>query len=337
MTDMKTLFGLAAALLLAAVLPASAETVSFQGKAYCPIRYDINWPFSGKTQAKAAPTQGSGITANVYEMPKESVEEKSAADMGSDMRRLRIIGAPVQIGQHVVEDQVLATYELPLENLMAEKQLLSRHELNGLEHAMAMVQLQLSTIQNRQRELENMAANQSVAVNEVSNNARDIENLLLQRDTLEEKLELARQRYDNSVLLTQSKFGKDVDLKNLPRRGYVRAPTEGYILWLNSSLVPGMVFTKQAPLVSIGKLDPIIVRASVHEIAMQKLKVGDPATVVFNAWPGEKFQTTISKVDYVAQPAMLQQPSFYLIEMTLPNPDLRIKEGMRCEVVVDLH
>jgi len=335
MTDMKTLFGLAAALLLAAALPASAETVSFQGKAYCPIRYDINWPFAAKT--KAAPTQGSGITANVYEMPKESVEEKSAAELGSDMRRLRIIGAPVQIGQHVVEDQVLITYELPLENLMAEKQLMSRDELNGLEHAMSIVQFQISTIQNRQRELENMAANQTVATNEVSNNARDIENLLLQRDFLEEKLALARQRHDNNILLTQSKFGKDVDLKNLPRRGYVRAPGDGYILWLNSSLVPGMAFTKQAPLVTIGKLDPMIVRASVHEIAMQRLKAGDPATVVFNAWPGEKFQTTISKVDYVAQPAMLQQPSFYLIELTLPNPDLRIKEGMRCEVAVDLH
>ncbi len=335
MTDMKTLFGLAAALLLATALPVSAETVSFQGKAYCPIRYDINWPFAAKAKKPAA--QGSGITANVYEMPKESVEEKSAAEMGSDMRRLRIIEAPLQVGQHVVEDQALITYELPLENLMAEKQLVSRSELNELEHAMATTQLQLSVVQNRQKELENMAGNQSVAINEVSNNARDIENLLLQRDFLEEKLELARQRYDNSVLVTQSKFGKDVDLRKLPRRGYVRAPSDGYILWYNSSLVPGMAFTKQAPLITIGKLDPIIVRASVHEIAMQKLKAGDPATVIFNAWPGEKFQTTISKVDYVAQPAMLQQPSFYLIELTLPNPDLRIKEGMRCEVVVDLH
>jgi multidrug efflux pump subunit AcrA (membrane-fusion protein) len=334
MTDRKTFFGLAAALLLAAALPASAETVSFQGKAYCPIRYDINWPFTSKVKKVA---QGSGITANVYELPKESREEKSAAELGSDMSRLRIIAAPIQIGQHVDEDQALITYELPLENLMAEQQAVSRADLNKLEHAMATVRLQLATVQNRQQELENMAGAQSVAANEVSNNARDIENLLLQRDFLEEKLELARQRYDNSVLVTQSKFGKDVDLKNLPRRGYVRAPGEGYILWLNSSLVPGMAFTKQAPLITIGKLDPIIVRASVHEIAMQKLKVGDPAAVIFNAWPTEKFQTTISKVDYVAQPAMMQQPSFYLIELTLQNPDLRIKEGMRCDVVVDLH
>ena len=52
--------------------------------------------------------------------------------------------------------------------------------------------------------------------------------------------------------------------------------------------------------------------------------------------PGQPFHTTISKIDFVAQPAMLQQPSFYELEMTLPNPDLRIKEGMRCDVTVDL-
>ena len=335
MTDMKTIFGLAMALFLAATIPAAAETVTFQGKAYCPIRYEINWPFSTKTKKPAG--QGSGITANVYELPKETFEEKSATELGSDMRRLRVLEAPIQVGQHVVEDQALITYELPLDNLIAEKQAVSRSDLNRLEHVMASVQLRLSQLQNRQAELENMAGQQSVAPIDVSSNSRDIDALIMQREYVAEELELARQRYDNAVLLTRSKFGKEVDLKNLPRRGYVRSPTEGYVLWINSSLVPGMAFTKQASLVTIGRLDPIVIRASVHEIAVQKLKAGDSATIVFNAWPNEKFTTTISSVDYVAQPAMLQQPSFYLIELTLPNADLRIKEGMRCDVIVDLH
>ena len=335
MTVMKTILGLAVALLLLGTTPAAAETVTFLGKAYCPIKYDINWPFV--TKAKKVPAQGSGIQANVYELPKESYEEKSAAELGSDMRRLHILSAPIRVGQHVVEDEALITYELPLDSLIIEKEALSRNELNTLERAMASVKFRLDWLASHQQDLENMAGQESAAPADVRNNSKDIETLLLERDYLTEELELAKQRYDNTLLIARSKFGKNVDLKKLPRQGYVRSPSEGYVLWVNSSLIPGMAFTKQAALVTIGKLDPMLIRVSVHEIAVQKLKVGDPATIVFHAWPKESFQTTISKVDYVAQPAMLQQPSFYLIELALPNPDMRIKEGMRCDVVVNLN
>ena len=335
MTYRTSIVALAAAAIFWTVAPARAETLTFLGKSYCPIKYEINWPFV--TKAKKGPTQGSGIQANVTELPKEVFEEKSAVELGSDMRRLRILEAPITVGQHVGEDQSLVTYELPLENLMVEKEGLSRAKLNGLEHAMASVQYQLAWLQGRQADLENMAGDQAVAPSTVRLNAQDIDALLLHRDFLEQEIEMARQRYDNAVIIAKSKFGKDIDLHKLPRKGSIRAPSDGYVLWVNSSLVPGMAFTKQATLLTVGKLDPMLIRASVHEIAAQKLKVGDPASVVFYAWPGETFKTTISKIDFVAQPAMLQQPSFYAIELTLQNPDLRIKEGMRCDVTVTLN
>ncbi|MFP5259727.1 MAG: efflux RND transporter periplasmic adaptor subunit [Acidobacteriota bacterium] len=335
MTNRTSILSLAAAAILLTAAMARAETLTFLGKSYCPIKYEINWPFV--TKAKKGPTQGSGIQANVYELPKESYEEKSAVELGSDMRRLRILTAPVHVGQHVSEDQSLVTYELPLENLMVEKEGLSRAKLNALEHGMASVQYRLAWLEAHQEDLKNMAGQQAVAPNTVRSNAQDIEALLLQRDYLAQEIELAKQRYDNAVIIAQSKFGKNLDLHKLPREGSIRSPSEGYVLWVNSSLVPGMAFTKQATLLTVGKLDPMIIRASVHEIAVQKLKVGDQATVVFHAWPGETFKTTVSKIDYVAQPAMLQQPSFYAIELTLPNPDLRIKEGMRCDVTVTLN
>lgn len=327
--------GLLAALALCLAGSAWAEPLTFMGKSFCPIKYEITWPFV--TKRDPSKNQGSGITANVYELPKEqAAEEKSATQLGSDMRKLQIISAPLKVGDRVAEDQILITYDLPLENLMAEKEALSRAELDGLEHGLAILDSQLTQLRQHQADLENMAAGQTAAPIDVRTNARDIENLLLQRDVLEEKRELAQQRYDNAVIIAQSKYGKDVNLRKLPRLGYIRSPMDGYVLWTNSSLVPGMAFTKQASLISVGRLDPMLIRASVHEIAAQKLKVGDPATVVFHALPGQTFQTAISKVDFVAQPAMLQQPSFYEVELTLPNPDMRIREGMRCDVTVNL-
>ncbi len=221
--------------------------------------------------------------------------------------------------------------------LMAEKQALSRSELNSLEHGLSIVENQIAQMRQHQADLENLAADKAVAPNDVRFNAQEIETLLLQRDYLIEERELARQRYDNAVIIAKSKYGKDQDIHKLPRVGYIRAPSSGYVLWTNSSLVPGMAFTKQASLLSIGRMDPILVRASVHEIAAQKTKVGDQESITFHAMPDKTYRTTISQVDFEAQPAMLQQPSFYEIEMTLQNPDMRIKEGMRCDVSVDVN
>lgn len=326
---------LAAMVLCLAGQQARAETLTFLGKSFCPIKYEISWPFVTKLDKTKA--QGSGIQANVYELPKEkSYEEKSATEMGSDMNRLRIVSAPLKVGDRVSEEQILITYEMPLENLMAEKEALSRNELNGVEHTLAVVENQLAALRQHQADLENMEAGKSVAPIDVRTNAREIDALLLQRDYLTEERDLAKQRYDNAVIITQSKYGKDIDVHKLPRVGYIRSPVDGYVLWTNSSLVPGMAFTKQATLIAVGRLDPMLIRASVHEIAAQKLKVGEAASLVFHSIPGKTFTTTISKVDFVAQPAMLQQPSFYEIEMTLPNPDLRIREGMRCDVTINL-
>jgi multidrug efflux pump subunit AcrA (membrane-fusion protein) len=312
-----------------------AETVTFKGKSYCPMKYEINWPFSVKTD-KQKNVQGSGIVANVTELPKEQFEEKSAADLGSDMSTLRIVEAPIKVGQRVTEDEALITYDLPLENLIAEKEALAHTKLDGLEKSLAMVEVQLGELRRAQGDLENQAAGQSAAPNAVKLGIKGIDALLLQRDALVEDIALAKERHANAIIIAQSKYGKDVNLRKLPRVGYIRSPMDGYVLWMNSSLVKGMAFTKQAMLVSVGRLDPMIIRAAVHEIAVQKLKEGDPATVVFHAMPKEPFTTTISKVSYVAQPAMMQQPSFYEIELTLPNHDMRIREGMRCDVTVTL-
>jgi hypothetical protein len=334
MKAIRFLCGLLAVIPLCLAGRAEAETLTFLGKSYCPIKYEITWPFS--TNAAKVAAQGSGIQANIYKLPDKTFEEKSAAALGSDMQRLRIIQAPLKVGDKVDEDQILITYEMPLENLMAEKEALSRAELDHVEHGLAIVESQLAQLRQQQADLENQATEKTVAPIVVRMGAKEIDALLLQRDYLKGEQELAQQRYDNAVIIAKSKYGKNQDVHKLPRVGYIRSPSSGYVLWTNFRLVPGMAFTKQASLITIGRLDPMIIRASVHEIAAQKLKVGDPVSIVFHAMPGQTFRTTISKVDYVAQPAMLQQPSFYQIEMTLPNPDLRIKEGMRCDVTVTL-
>jgi len=319
---MKRIYTLLTSLLVVLALclagRAHAETVTFIGKSYCPIKSQINWPFALKV------------------LPSGKALEKSASSQGSDMSYLRILSTSATVGQHVTEDQPLITYEMPLEKVLTEKTALSHAQIDDLEAALSKVDYKVAALRHYQEDLEKQVTIQSAAPNDVNLNLKEIETLLLQRDSLIEKLAQAKSNYDNVVSNAKKTYGDDLDTRNLPRKGVVRAPIAGHVLWVNSSIVPGMVFTKPVALVTVGSMDPIIIRAAVHEIAAQKLKVGDQATVTFHALPDQPIITTITKVNAVAQPATPQQPSYFEIELTVPNADLRIKEGMRCDVTVNL-
>lgn len=327
---------LAAGLFLVASGQAGAEGYTFLGKTYCPIKYEIRWPFIVQP-GSAVPAQAKNIMPNTYELPKDQpAQARTAVSMGSDMERLHILTTALHVGQQVLESEVLATYELPPANRIIEKEALSRAKVNDLTHRLAWVDLELAKMRNKQEDLEKQSSIQTVASNTLALGQKELDAYLIQRAALSEQLELAQSRHEFFVDLAKARYGKEVDAKNPPREGRVRAPMDGYVLWVNPNLRPGMSFTREAPLFIVGRLDPILIRAAVHEIASQKLKEGDQATVVFHSLPGETFTVPITRVSRVAQPAMMQQPSFYEVELTMPNPDLRMKEGMRCDITVNL-
>lgn len=332
----RTFFPALILVVLAMVLSAGkvmAETLVFPGKAYCGLKGDIRWPFKTKG-VKTGQDKGFAMAVSL-QSPRPDAE-KTAAELGSDMTSLRVLAADLHVGQRVTENEPLVTYAMPLDRVIKEKEALSRAKITSIESALALADYKLAVLTLMQTEMQKGVSLETAATGNVRQASRNIESLAKQRASLTAARELAQARYDTDVEMARVRYGDNLDPRQLPRRDAIRAPFAGNILWVNPSLVPGMRFTKQATLFSIGRLDPILVRAAVHEIALPRLKVGDPATVTFHSLPGQSFQTTIATINYVAQPATLQQPSFYTIELSLANPDLRIKDGMRCDVAVNV-
>ena len=313
--------------------PSRAETLVFPGKAYCALKNDIRWPFATNGPRIG---QDKGFAMAVNLQPPKPDEEKSAAALGSDMTSLRIVAANLHVGQQVGENEPVVTYAMPLDRVIKDKETLSRAKITSIESALALANYKLATVTLMQEEMKKGLTLETAAAGNLRAATRNIESLVKQRDSLSAARELAQARYDNDVEMARARFGDDLDPRRLPRKDAVRAPFAGNVLWVNPNLAPGMTFTKPTTLFSIGRLDPILVRAAVHEIALPRLKVGDTATISFQSLPGQTFQTTIATINYTAQPATLQQPSFYTIELSLANPDLRIKEGMRCEVAINV-
>ena len=97
---------------------------------------------------------------------------------------------------------------------------------------------------------------------------------------------------------------------------------------------PEFKLAKEAELFQVGTLDPMIIRAQVHEIEAQKLKENMAATVTFDSIPGKKYAASVSRIPWAPIPAALQQPSYYDVELTIPNPSLELKEGLKGQIII---
>lgn len=328
-----SVFLLALALLtLGATRPARAENVVFQGKSECPVKCELSWPFSRDSSNVVHQDKGTGMAVSLQPEPLDS--EKSAVALGSPLGTLHILSANAHIGQKVNGGEIILTYELPPDRVIAERDHLSRAKIERLEHDLAVVNFQLEKQNLQQEELEKAAAIKLAPPNTSRTSSMNFEALLKKRNALSSAYEEAKSQYDDDMLIAHDRFGKDLDLLKFPRKDIVGACISGYFLWVNSGCVPGAIFTKETKLYIIGQLDPILVRAPVHEIVASKLRIGDAATITFTSLPGRTYQSTISKIDYMAQPATSPEPSFYQVELSVANPDVQIKEGMRCNVSV---
>ncbi|WP_027185274.1 efflux RND transporter periplasmic adaptor subunit [Desulfovibrio inopinatus] len=238
------------------------------------------------------------------------------------------------IGTKVKKDDTLVTFEIPLDTRMAELQNVSLVNTKNLEYQIEEAENQIENYLIKQRELEVLLRKQLTSPQSLEQNKRVIDSLRKKIAMLKESYALERSLSKDRLEIAQGKYGSNVSHTHVPENGFVKSPMDGYILWMNADLKDDMVLASGTKLYEIGAMDPLVLRAEVHEIEAQKLTVGDKATVTFDSVPGRTFGATVTTIPWAPLPSALQQPSYYQIELTLPNTDLRLKEGLKGQVTI---
>lgn len=246
----------------------------------------------------------------------------------------QIMSMPMAIGQKVKKDEILATFEIPLETRMTEKRALSLASVKDIEHQVASTNKDIDKLRMKRKELEVMEKQNMATSQALVQNAQEIDVLEKERVALQEKLSSEREQAQQRLELTRERFGPKANFGVLPNEGIIKSPTDGYILWINPDLRKGVKLARDVELFQVGVLDPILIRAQVHEIEALRLKLGDQAKVNFDSMPGKEFLATVSRIPWAPLPTALQQPSYYEIELTLPNADYSLKEGLKAQVTI---
>lgn len=121
----------------------------------------------------------------------------------------------------------------------------------------------------------------------------------------------------------------------------LNSPLSGLVLAKHAE--PGEMLAPGAPVVTIGKLDQVWLRAYIPESELGRVKVGQTARVSVDSWPGRSFDGKISFISPEAeftpknvQTAKERVKLVYRIKITLDNPKMELKPGMPADATIEI-
>lgn len=307
---------------------AAAEDVVFVGKTFSPNHMEVLSPHASPEEMK------------IFESMAKEVKLKRGEDAEPPIKpftgRMKVMKMLADIGQRVDLDQRLLEYAFPPEDLLSERRKLSQGEIRAQEANLEKIRADIALKRKNLDELRMRLGRGLASSQEVSDQAGQLELDRFRERIIEESLRLEREMAAGELELARAKFGQKASEKNLPGVSWITTPVAGHVLWVNPEVKPGVILAKKTKLFVVGSMDPILVRALVHEIYISKLRVGDKATIAFDTLPGKTFEAKVVRIQMTAAWADVQLPAHFEVELSLPNPDLTLKEGMRGKVTVQV-
>jgi HlyD family secretion protein len=156
--------------------------------------------------------------------------------------------------------------------------------------------------------------------------------ILLRKGPRRERIDQARaRRGEAEAALAQTKT----------RLGYATllAPVAGLVMAKN--IEPGEQVAAGTPVVTVGELDSVWVRAYINETDLGRVKVGQKARVTTDTWPGKAYDGIVtfisSEAEFTPKNVQTQKERVklvYRVKITIPNPNMELKPGMPADAEI---
>lgn len=245
-----------------------------------------------------------------------------------------IIALSVQPGTKVKEGEILGRYRLIPESLAALHRRLIAPQVLDMQAKMADINKGLELLENKRNTLQELARQNMAPAQSLAQVDQEIKALAKQRSVLQEGMSQAERTKAEEEALARKQLGVAFKSGQIPKEGVLVAPIDGYVVWMHPDLRQGAQLGGGTPVMMIGVMDPMLVRAPVHEIEALKLKVGDKADITVESLPGQKFTAQVSRLPWAPPTISLDQPTYYDVEFKVPNPDLLLKEGLKATIEI---
>ena len=161
----------------------------------------------------------------------------------------------------------------------------------------------------------------------------DVHSLQRRIDLLRVTIQKSEKNFSTRLEELSGYFGKPIrEGESLPKELTLTAPIDGYVLSLDATLYAGSLLAAGATPIRVGKLDPVLIQVPVYEAEVSGIKAGDSVEVEIPSLNSKKFVGTVNEISWVSTDMSVSNPSYYSVEITVPNPNLELKPGFKAVV-----
>jgi multidrug efflux pump subunit AcrA (membrane-fusion protein) len=263
------------------------------------------------------------ITGKVYSSVKRKI----------DLPFRGIITAiSVNSGQRVQAGDVLARYNLAPDAVLSVQDRLSPPQISDGEVKLADMERTEVSLRAKQQETAALSRKKLASSQSLSQIDQDLRLVNRERTALQKRLTRDRQYAQQDLTVLRQQLGEPVKGGRVPREGVLRAPIAGYVLRVSPDLQVGTELPPTPAVMMVGSMDPMIILAQAFELEALKIKPDQTADVTLESLPGKKFKARVTRVSWASMTQSLDQPSYYEVELLVPNPDLLLKEGLKARI-----
>lgn len=161
----------------------------------------------------------------------------------------------------------------------------------------------------------------------------DVHSLQRRIDLLRTTIQKSEKNFSARLEELSGYFGTTIkEGERLPATLTLTSPIDGYVLSLDGTLNPGSLVGAGITPVRVGKLDPVLIQVPVYEAEISGIKAGDSVEVEIPSLNNRKFAGTVNEISWVSNDMSVSNPSYYSVEITVPNPNLELKPGFKAVV-----
>jgi len=239
----------------------------------------------------------------------------------------------VQPGSRVKKGDILARYRLMPESTIKLSRRIFPTEILKLEADRIDLKQKQYSLDEKRLEFEGLAKQNLAPAQALERVKREISLLDQQRVLLDKKLDQEKKMQAAELSLIEERMGIKVTADQMPGQAALLSPIDGHVSWLSPDLHLGGVLKAGQAYVQVAVMDPIVMRALVHEIEVVQLAVGDEIEFTLESVPNRTFQAKVGRISLTPDRLQPKEPSYYEVEFTVPNPNFLLREGLRGRII----
>jgi len=240
-----------------------------------------------------------------------------------------------EVGQAVTNGQALIRYRLYPDAAQQLCRRLNPPQVADIELKQVQTENRLSQVTRQLAEARRLVEQQLSSQAQVDILEGEFSALQRQVESLKARALTERRLAKEDASMLMRLLGNPLPPDVTPKRVFLTTPLNGRLIAIEPQVAPGAEVAQFAPAVQVGVMDPMILRAQVHEREVVRLELGDKARITATSLPGQTFTGTLRRISWAPTLRGLDEPAYFEIEVVVANPELSLKDGFQGRLEFD--